>query len=151
MSFGIREIGEIYKDNPACKKTNVTFRIMGDVVLKPDEITNSLQIKPTRAFAKGEEYMTKRVGIRYWSIGHWSISTETFVDSTSTEVHAKYLLNLLEPRIKEIVPYLENPLFHTSIVFWWEATDEHGGYTLSSNTLARLCCLCNELDYTFIG
>lgn len=145
------DIGDLFGENTACKKTNVTFRIGGDT-LDPNEVTYSLRIEPTRAFAKGEEYYIKKIGeVRFRPIGHWSISSEGFVDSTSTEAHARYLLNILEPSIDVIAKYLNNPCCRTSIIFWWEATDEHGGFTLKSDTLSRLCRLCNDLDYIFIG
>ncbi len=141
---------DIYAENWDCRKTKVTFRILGDE-LDPNEVTNSLQIQPTRAYAKEEEYNSKSGQTLRRPTGHWSISSEGFVDSTSTEAHARYLLNILEPSIDAIANYLNNPCFRTSIIFWWEATDEHGGFTLKSDILSRLCRLCNDLDYTFIG
>ncbi len=142
--------GNIFGENSACKKTNVTFRISGDNII-PTEITNDIGINPTRTFAKGEVYKTKIGGIRQRPIGHWSISSEIMIDSTSTEEHAKYILEKLEPKTKSIKKYIENSNIRTSLIFWWEATDEHGGFTLSADTLGRLCQLCKDIDYQFIG
>lgn len=143
-------IGDLFGENTACKKTNVMFRIVGDEI-DPDEITKLLGIQPTRSFAKDEEYNSKSGQVLQRPIGHWSICSEGLVNSTSTEKHARYLLNILEPSIDAVGKYRNNPNFRTSIIFWWEATDEHGGFSLSSDTLSRLCRLCNDLDYTFIG
>ena len=141
---------DMFGENTACKKTNVMFRIIGDEIV-PNEITKSLGIQPTRSFTKDEEYYSKSGQTLRRPIGHWSISSEGFVDSTSTEAHARYLLSTLEPSSGAILKYLNDSRYRISIVFWWEATDEHGGFSLSSDTLSRLCRLCNDLDYTFIG
>ena len=126
------------------------FRIVGDKV-NPEEITKATGITPVRAFSKGEEYKNKKGEVHNKPIGHWSISSEFKMRSTSVEKHAKYILGLLEPKSKKILPYVENDNFRTSIVFWWEAKSGHGGYTVSSDTFARLCRLCNDFDYQFIG
>lgn len=140
----------IFGENSACKKTNVMFRIGGDNVV-PSEVTNFIGINPSRAFAKGEEYITKRGKTRQRPIGHWSISSEMAVQSTSPEKHAKFLLDLLEPKTDKILRFVEDKNYRVSFVFWWEAMDEHGGFTLSSDTIGRLCQLCNDVDYQFIG
>jgi hypothetical protein len=145
------DYGDIFGENIACKETNVTFIIVGDEIV-PAEITEHIGIQPTRAFSKGEEYEVKRVGlIRYRPVGHWSISSEGLLASTSTEVHAKWLLDKLESKIDKIEKYKNDPKIRTSLVFWWEAFEEHGGFTLSSDTLGRLCRLCNDIDFVFIG
>ena len=142
--------GNIFSENPACKNTNVTFRIIGDNVI-PAKVTREISINPSRAFAKGETYKTKIGNLRQRPTGHWSLSSETVIQQTSTEIHAQYVLEKLEPKIDVIKKYIDNPTVRTSIIFWWEANDGHGGFTLSSDTLGRLCKLCNDIDYQFIG
>ncbi len=144
------DFGNIFGENPACRKTNVTFRLIGDSII-PIEITNDIGINPSKSFAKGEDYRTKKGGIRQRPTGHWSISSERIIQSTITEDHAQYILEQLESKAKIIKKYIEDPYIRTSLIFWWEATDEHGGFTLSSDTLGRLCQLCNDIDYQFIG
>lgn len=144
------EFGDYYGENIACKETKVSFGISGDS-LDPSIVTDQLAIEPNVAFAKGDEYLTRKVGTRIRPTGIWSISSDVFVNSTSTELHAKYILNLLEPRIEHIERYVHNPLYRTSIAFWWVARDGHGGFTLSKKTLAGLCCLCEHFDYYFVG
>ncbi len=147
MNFNFRNI---FGENSACRKTNVTFRLIGDGIV-PVEITKEIEINALRSFAKGEVYKTKRGGDRSRSTGHWSISSENIIKSTSTEDHAQYILEQLEPKAKIINKYIKAPHIRVSIIFWWEASDEHGGFTLSSDTLGRLCQLCNDVDYQFIG
>jgi hypothetical protein len=137
-------------ENMLCRKTNITFRIIGSKIV-PNEITKALGVEPTRAFAKGENYQSKRVGIRQRPIGHWSVSTEGLVDSTSVECHALKLLELFDIESDALKALQGNEDYRISVVVWWEALEGHGGYTLSSETLRRLTCLCTDIDFQFIA
>jgi len=136
--------------NQVCKVTYATFRIIGDE-LDPDEVTSTLGIQPSEAFAKGQDYQIRDVGIRKRYIGHWSISSKSFVISSSTEEHAKFLVSLLEPKVDAIVEYIKDPIFLTSIVFWWETNIGHGGFSLRRETMDKLCGYCENIDFHFIG
>ena len=140
----------IFGRNSACKKTNVTFRMVGNNI-KPTEITNDIGIKPSKAFLKGEEYLTQMGEKRYRPIGHWPITSELIIDLTSTEEHAKYILEKLEPKFENIKKYIKDPNIRTSLIFCWETIDGHGGFSLSSDTLKKLCQLSIDIDFQFIG
>ena len=60
-------------------------------------------------------------------------------------------MSLLDNKKEQLKKYLDDPNVRVSIVLWWETIDEHGGITLSSDTLGKLCQLCNDIDCTFIG
>ena len=137
-------------ENTLCKKTNVTFRIVGPEIA-PNEITEALGVEPSKAFAKGENYQTKRSGIRQRPIGHWSITTEGLIDSTSVERHALKLLELLDSENDALRSLQENEDCRLSVIVWWEALEGHGGYTLTSATLQRLSALCEDIDFQFIS
>lgn len=142
--------GNHYGENAACRKTNVTFRIIGDHI-NPADITNKLGIEPHRSFMKGDDYKIKNGGIRQRPTSHWSISSENAIHTTSTEDHAKYIFEILRDKEIIIKKYIENPNISVSIVFWWEAKYGHGGFSVLSDTLGRLCKICNDFDYHFIG
>ncbi|MEM5788547.1 MAG: DUF4279 domain-containing protein [Syntrophobacteraceae bacterium] len=141
---------DIFGENEACIKTNVSFRIGGESI-DPIQITNELSIHPSRSCAKGDEYTSHNGRILRRSIGHWSISTEWLLESTSTEKHAKLLLTILKPAYRSILKYVEDPKTGTSIVFWWETDAGHGGFSLSPDTMKRLCKFCNDIEFHFIG
>ncbi len=147
MNFDYKRI---FGEHSGCKKTNVTFRIIGDD-LNPDEITKSLDIQPTRSYYKGENYKIPNVGIRQRPIGHWSVNSDKIIQSTSTEKHAKCLLNILEQKSERVLKFVSKSHLRISIVFWWEGIACHGGFSLSNETLGRLCRFCNDIDYHFIG
>ena len=143
--------GDILGENIACKETNVMYRIIGHEIV-PDEITEHIGIEPTRSFYKGEEYESKSKGsILQRPTGHWSLSSEGQLESTSPEAHARWILDKLGSKKEQIEKYIKDPEIRTSFVFWWEAYDGHGGYTLSSETMSQLCRLCNDIDFQFIG
>ena len=140
-----------YGENPeGCKKTHVSFGIAGDRVA-PEIVTRDMGTEPTGAFRKGEQYVSRGGRILSRPIGVWRLSSEDAVSSTSTEKHAKYIVDRLEPHVKVIAQYLRYPDFRTVIAVWFEARDGHGGYTLRASTLSRLCKLCNDIDFFFIG
>lgn len=144
----INDEKDYYGENPACKQTNISFGINGEDV-DPSSITTLLGIQPTKAFAKGDEF-NSRSGSHKRGFGIWTLSSKGIIDSTSPEAHAKYLLQKLEPRAKEILNLSNEKSSRTYISFWWEAKDGHGGFTLSSPILLRLSELCNDFDFYFL-
>jgi hypothetical protein len=140
---------DYFGENVAVKETHVMFRLTADSIV-PDEVTQDIGMTPSRAFAKGEHYEIRGTrGQR--PIGHWSLNSGGAIESTSTQKHANYILEQLEPRAEAIEKYLTDPDVHVSVVFWWETSDGHGGFYLRSDTLERLCRLCNDVSYHFVG
>ena len=54
--------------------TFVTFRVAGDA-LDPDEVTRLMEIRPTHAYRKGEQYSTGRSQV-VAQTGVWMFSTD---------------------------------------------------------------------------
>ncbi|MGG6297116.1 DUF4279 domain-containing protein [Leptolyngbya sp. AN02str] len=136
-------------NNPACKETHLRFGILGSD-LEPDEVTRVLQIQPHKAFAKGDLFET-RSGQHKRSSGLWSFNTKSLVNSTSPEIHAEYLLDRIEPRAETLKSVFQERGYRLSISVWWEGNDYHGGFTLSTKTLRRLSCICEEISFFFIS
>jgi hypothetical protein len=77
-------------------RTFATFRIVGDR-LEPDQITNFLKIRPTQAYAKGEQYTAgPRSANLLGRTGVWYLSTDQFVASSDLNDHLNYLLRALQ-------------------------------------------------------
>ncbi|MEM5787118.1 MAG: DUF4279 domain-containing protein [Syntrophobacteraceae bacterium] len=125
-----------YKENPACKRVQVAFRVAGDSLV-PSEITKLLKVEPTRIVTQP------------WGV--WSISSDAFIDSKSTAKHVRYILDKIEPMKQSIATLIEDEEYDVSFSIWWEADDRTGGYRLSRDELIRLSALCNYIDFFFIG
>jgi hypothetical protein len=146
-----------FDEKDVTKIVFMEYSIRSDNLI-PDQITSELDIKPSRAFAKGEKYqgrvlntLTKEVESVWrerWS-GIWTISTEGLVTSKYVEHHAQYLLDLLEPKVSLINRYLS---IYSQIRFyiWWEPHAGHGSYVISDNTLRKLGNLCHYTEFGFL-
>src|SRR5215471_11410108 len=82
----------------------VDYAIVSDF-LDPGALTTQLEIQPSRAWAAGEQYVSKaynprtrtvynRLERRPWRI--WGIDTKS-LSTKDPELHLTHLLNLLEP------------------------------------------------------
>lgn len=131
-------------------KTNLTFLILGDTLV-PNDISAALGVSPTTSYAKGAPYDIPRVGLRRRSTGHWSICTESVVDSDRLEEHARYLLAKLEPRAATIQGLLNERRYRVNMAVWWEIDAEHGNFIVPSAVMARLAILCENIDFHFIA
>ncbi len=99
-----------YGEEPSCKKTEVLFGIYGEE-LNPDELTERTGLKPSRARAKGQRIPVgkhSRGGPYFAQEGLWQISSDPTVASSSTEIHAQYVLELLEPHAHVIEQFLKS-------------------------------------------
>ncbi len=137
---------------PLCKCISITFSISSRTKhFLPDKFTHALGVEPSWSFAKGDPQTSQATGEvfpRATSI--WALSSEGKILENNPERHAAYLLEFLENKVDIIAKYRESPDLRVSIRFWWKLRDYHGGFTVSSETLQRICGLCNELDFTFL-
>jgi hypothetical protein len=129
-------------------------------VLDADAVTHELEIEPSRAWAKGDRYISKRLDsetgkithvwrVRPWGI--WGLNTKGMVDSAGVEPHILFLLNLLEPKDHVIGRYLQNPEEYTiRFTIRWESNIGHGGFAVSSSAVARMARLCHYLQFTYV-
>jgi hypothetical protein len=153
MVCGLDPCFDPYKENSLCKKTNVSFGIFGDK-LDPNELTERTSVKPSRGLSKGQRiYRSERAGGGFYPAaqGVWQICSDTTVESSSTEVHAQYILDLLEPHFQVVEQFLNRPGYLTVINIWWQTDQGHGGFSMRATTLARLCRLCDRIDTHFLG
>ncbi len=135
-------------ENIACNVTHVDFGITG-FVLKPEEISKELGISPDRCWNK-DNIVQRKNGTSFKRPYGLLAFNSKHIQSTSTERHILYVVELLEPKKKLLDKYLNDETLRVSLRIWWEAKDGHGGYTVSSKTLLRLAVMCHEVDYTFV-
>ncbi len=139
--------------------TFVEYSLRADTLF-PDQVTQSLGITPSRAFAKGEQYagnafdtetrsLVPRIGTRPWGV--WAVETKDMISSINVEDHAIFLLNILEPKMEQIQTYLERSNEY-SVRFYveWITRGREGAYDISSTTLARMSRLCHYVQFAFL-
>jgi len=132
-----------------CKEVGVSFALRSDNLV-PEEITKTLGVRPSWAFRKGDRYKSVS-GILEQPWGVWAVDSKDAVKSREPEAHAKYILDLLEPRADQIRRLIGGKDLHVSMRIWWETYGSTTGYSLKSETVRRLASLCQELNFTFIG
>jgi hypothetical protein len=134
---------------PEYQRIKVSFGMRSDL-LKPEEITASLGICPSHAFAKGDEYSSYS-GTRKRPTGVWQLRSEDAVSSSDLKDHLLYILGILEPRRDLIQSYINDRNYYVDIRIWWEGSNAIGSFTVSSDIFARLASLCKEFNCSFIA
>ena len=139
--------------------TFVEFSLRADT-LSPTQVTQSLGIIPSRAYAKGEQYASKafdtktqkpipRIGTYPWGV--WAVETRNVVSSSNVEDHVIFLLDILEPKAEKIQPYLvRSNEYSVRFYMEWITRGGEGGYDLFGTTLARMSRLCHYVQFAFL-
>ncbi|MBI9075942.1 MAG: DUF4279 domain-containing protein [Desulfatibacillum sp.] len=140
------------RENPHLKVVNVWLLIAGHYII-PSKITDELGIQPSRCFARGDKYVVKKFGIENKRFsGHWSITTEGMLFSTSVEKHARRLLELLRKGNQEAIrSYIENPDCRVSVSFWIESKEHNPtNFDLSQGTMKELSEWCEDFSFRLL-
>jgi hypothetical protein len=139
-------------ENPLCARTYASFRLIGDALV-PDDVTNTLQLKPTVAHAAGETLSGMATSRRCKSqrTGVWSLNTRIVAKSTSLERHLISLLDVLEPRAEALEAIRKQQCLQGDFFCFWESKSGHGGPGLSASVLERIAALDADLEIDFYG
>lgn len=147
--------GEIYE----VKNLFVAFGFRGDDLI-PQLITSELNIQPTVAYQKGEEYIGKKYDpkskkhvevIRKRGISVWDLDSKSQQHLKRVEEHIEYLLNILEPQAEQIQRYVAQPdKYSISFYIRWEPHGENGSYVVSSDLMRRMEKFCHFFMFSFI-
>ena len=135
-------------ENPNCKRTYATFRLLGDL-LNPSDITSRLGIEPSKAFAKGETW--DKAGIRQCTKGIWKLSSKGQLMTTNLECHLVFLLNRLESVTLEILTIADELSLETDFFCYWLSATGHGGPEFSPEVLRRIAKLDASLSLDVYG
>jgi hypothetical protein len=122
----------------------IEFAVIGETLV-PDDITATLGIPPTRSFTKGDVVSNRPGGKRPW--GLWAL-TFRGVDIQDLAVQLLEALRGKEEAIRTLNDTME---VEAAIGIWWEPAEGHGGFSISSATLAQLCALSARIDVYFPG
>lgn len=118
---------------PTCLDTYATLRIFLPETLKPDVVTNSLGILPTRSFAKGEKFGGSGQVRRHSA---WFLSSQDAVASKDTRRHIAWLLERMSNKKDEIV-FLRKSEAELDICCYYLSVGQ-GGPTMSADQMTAL-------------
>ncbi len=116
-------------------------------LLLPSSISQTTGLECSRAWAKGEEYLSKSGRLLTRHTGLWAISRR----SLSVEEAAEELLTQIEPRIREIREAAGKVSAQIGVAIWWNPPGGQGGFGCSSVILRRLCDLTDRIELYFPG
>jgi Domain of unknown function (DUF4279) len=88
----------INKEKNIC---DVCLRIWGDF-LEPNDITNVLNVSPTRTHLKGEKKTSPSGKVRTMKTGYWELDSKSHINSILLNDHIEYLLSVLEFSKKKV-------------------------------------------------
>jgi len=114
-----------------------TFSVFSDM-LTHEEIGEKLGIKATRTHAKGQPRSARRPSIM-WPHSAWHLGSPLGYESNLAD-HIKWILDAIEPRL-EAIRELSPKCHPIHIMCGFGSENGQGGFTLDSNTLARLAKL----------
>lgn len=133
-------------------KTNCEFAIISNEI-KPESITQKLNIIPDRFFQKGEQTISKSSGsIITKQHNLWAIKSRTTKNELETiSHHIKYLMLIMLPVRELFIQYKEN--INCEVSFWiWIETDNAGfGLELNEEELGFLNDFSNRIHISFIS
>jgi hypothetical protein len=102
-----------------------TLRFVGDA-LDPDEISNTLRQKPTRAYRKGERYKSgPRSPELSGKTGLWYLSTDDITPSNNLRDHLDALIRLISPfgdhdrRLRQLREIMDKRDLEAHLTLFW--------------------------------
>jgi hypothetical protein len=114
--------------DPNCERTEATLCIYN---IDPDLVTNKLGIKPTGGLKKDAVNILPSGNKKIGRVNSWLISSEEFVSSKDIRTHLDWLLDLIEPVIKEIKELQQFPGVKMAVrCVWWSVEEDWGGFSL---------------------
>ena len=127
-------------DYPSCSRAYATLCIYHDV-LKPEEITSLLNLKPDRVVNKGAQ-----AGRGTVPSNGWFRTSQNRTDSRDVRFHIALLVKLLWPR-KQKLSILKKKGCEFRISCFWESASGNGGPVLDHSFLRVVSALPVDLDF----
>jgi hypothetical protein len=111
--------------------------------LDPDQIKKILGINPDRSFKKGDKKNKTEPERQY---GYWRIDSAEHISSLDIESHFEWLLNIIEPKRKEVLKLLADKSVDAKINCFWILPTPHSILIFSPETLKRISQLGIRLE-----
>jgi hypothetical protein len=84
--------------------------------LDPDQIKNILGLIPDRSFKRGDKKHEDEPKRQY---GYWRIDSAEHIESSDIKLHFEWLLNIIEPKQKEVLKLLNDKSIDAKIHCFW--------------------------------
>jgi hypothetical protein len=131
---------------PTCEFTRCIFVIYN---LEPDLVTQSLGLAATSSQKKGVPKVMPNGRLHIPTISNWLLSSENQVSSKDIRRHLDWLLDKLEPALKQLSEFQKLPDSKMAIrCVWWSASG-NGGPTLWPEQMMRMAKLNLECTFSF--
>ena len=136
---------------------SISFCLSSDNI-DPALITIQLGVEPSKAWAKGDKYLGKKLNLETRRIeqcwrehpwGLWCLNSGTRVISNDIEAHVVSMLSVFESKKDILKCYVEDPECAVRFHIKWEAAEGRSGYELSSEFLVRLAALSNYIQFDY--
>ena len=124
----------------------VCLMIRGET-LDPQTISTGTGLVPNRAWMKGAEFAMPSGTKARQPFGLWAVEAE----GNDVETVALDLLRLVEPCIGAIRECATGAQGTMSVGIWWAPDDDQGGFSVSSDVVARLADLCEVVEVFLPG
>lgn len=108
----------------------------------PSEITDKLEIQPTKTWMKGDIGLTNKLR----EFNNWEVHSPLERSEIFLNKHIEAVLDIIEPKQVLILKFRENG-WHIGINCVGYYSDEHPGFHLSSNIISRLAKLSLDVDF----
>lgn len=142
----------ISPDYPTCDECYVKLLIYPDA-LHPDEVSQILNLEPTKKNIIGTKITNSRGRVREITIAGWFLSSENYVNSKDLRDHLDWLLNKIEPSSKALKQLQGYSNMIMGIDCVWRSLAGHGGPVLWPEQMQRMSELNLEcgFDIYFVG
>ncbi len=131
-----------------------TLNIWGKY-LDPHEVTDSLELKPTRSFKRGDRRNKNKADTaeNQWKHGYWYLSSQEKIQSSDLAAHLEWLIDQLEPTKIRLIEILKRENISAGISCFWVLPSDHENLNLSYELMKKIVDLgINlELDICCIG
>jgi hypothetical protein len=111
----------------------VSFILIGKDLI-PQEITDSLQITPSKSFRRGD----LRTETKKWPHGYWALESTNNVASPDLVSHLEWLIKQLEPVKLKLTEVLKGTNIKAEISCFWILSEQHYSLSLSNMLLRRI-------------
>lgn len=126
-------------DYPSCSRTYATLCIYHDL-LKPEQITTIIRLKPDRTVRKGEPAIKGTI-----PSNGWFLTTQGQADSRDIRFHITLLIRKLKSR-KRNLNVLKKRGCELKIMCLWESASGNGGPYFDHAFLQEMSALPIDLD-----
>lgn len=130
--------------------TGIDFGVRSDSLVLAD-ITQSIGVRPTSGFEKGEPYIGRqKVGSELVAInrvrpfGVWHFCTSEILITDDVEDHAKFLIQKLAPAKAAIMQFKADPTFYVRVSIWVCGES----FVLPADCLAEIALLAENVSFT---